>query len=160
VGFIDGDGHLHITDRLKDLLVTASGKNIAPQPIEARIKTRKWIAEAVLLGDRRPYVVALLVPNFPVLEAEARSRGWAFTQRHELLERAEVSALYQSEIDRVNVDLAPFEQIKRFALLERDLSQDAGELTPTLKVKRRVIMKKFDDVIEGLYATRPVVPGS
>jgi long-chain acyl-CoA synthetase len=158
VGFLDPDGHLHITDRLKDLLVTASGKNVAPQPIEGRIKSRKWVAEAVLLGDRMPFVVALLVPNFAVLEAEARARGWSFTQRRELLERAEVIALYQAEIDRVNADLAPFEQIKRFALLERDLSQEAGELTPTLKVKRRVIMKKFHDVIEALYAQRATAP--
>ncbi len=160
VGFLDADGLLHITDRLKDLLVTASGKNIAPQPLEGRLKARKWIAEAVLLGDQRPYVVALLVPNFAVLEAEARARGWTFTQRGELLARDEVRALYQAELDRLNADLAPFEQVKRFALLDRDLSQDAGELTPTLKVKRRVIVQKFAEVIEALYTPRPTAPTS
>jgi long-chain acyl-CoA synthetase len=160
VGFLDADGFLHITDRLKDILVTAGGKNVAPQPIEERLKSRKWVAEAVLIGDQRPYVVALLVPAFPVLESEAQARGWPFTQRRELLGRPEVRALYQGEIDRVNADLAPFEQVKSFALLDRELSQDAGELTPTLKVKRRVIMKKFGDVIESLYAGRPSPPGS
>jgi long-chain acyl-CoA synthetase len=160
VGLLDSDGFLHITDRLKELLVTAGGKNVAPQPIESRLKARKWIAEAVLIGDHRPCVVALLVPNFAVLESEARGHGWTFTQRRELLERAEVRAIYQQEVDRVNADLAPFEQVKTFALLDRELSQDAGELTPTLKVKRRVILKKFGDVIEGLYASRPTPPGS
>ncbi len=160
VGFLDDDGHLHITDRLKDLLVTASGKNVAPQPLEGRLKARKWIAEAVLLGDHRPYVVALLVPNFAVLEAEGKAHGWPAAPRRDLLERPEVRAIYQAEIDRLNADLAPFEQVKRFALLDRELSQDAGELTPTLKVKRRVIMQKFESLIETLYAPRPVTPGS
>jgi long-chain acyl-CoA synthetase len=160
VGFLDADGYLYITDRLKDILVTAGGKNVAPQPIEERLKARKWVAEAVLIGDHRPYVVALLVPAFAVLEAEARARGWTFMQRGELLARPEVRAIYQAEVDRVNADLAPFEQLKTFALLDRELSQDAGELTPTLKVKRRVILQKFGDVIESLYAWRPPAPGA
>ena len=152
VGHLDEDGYLHITDRLKDLLVTAGGKKVAPQPLEGRLKTVKWISEAVMLGDRRPYCVCLLVPNFVVLETEARAHGWAHASRHELLARPEVLAIYQREIDKLNASLAPFEKIKRFALLERDLSQDAGELTPTLKVRRRVLSQKFAELIESLYA--------
>jgi long-chain acyl-CoA synthetase len=152
VGRLDADGYMFITDRLKDLLVTAGGKKVAPQPIEGRLKTSKWIAEAVLLGDQRPYVVALLVPNFVNLEAQAKAQGWTASTRDALLRQPEALALYQAEIDRVNADLAKFEKIKHWALLNRDLSPEAGELTPTLKVRRRVVQEKFADVIGALYA--------
>ena len=152
VGRLDGEGYLVITDRLKDLLVTAGGKKVAPQPIEGRLKTSKWIAEAVLLGDQRPYVIALLIPNFANLEALAREHGWPDGARDALFARTEVKAVYEAEIERVNADLAPFEKIKRFALLPRDLSPEAGELTPTLKVRRRVIQQTFGSVIDSLYA--------
>jgi long-chain acyl-CoA synthetase len=151
VGHFDQDGFLHITDRLKDLLVTAGGKKVAPQPLEGRLKMAKWIAEAVMLGDQRPFCVCLLVPNFVVLETEAKAQGWNHASRQDLLKRPEVLALYQREIDKLNADLAPFEKIKKFALLDRDLSQDAGELTPTLKVRRRVLSKKFATLIDSLY---------
>lgn len=151
IGRFDEDGSLVITDRLKELLVTAGGKKVAPQPLEGRLKTSKWISEVVLVGDRRPYVVCLIVPNFATLDAEARHRQWKAATPAELLERPEVRAVYQAEIDRLNRDLAPFEQIKRFALLDRELSQEGGELTPTLKVKRRVIDRKFSDLIASLY---------
>jgi len=153
VGHFDADGCLFITDRLKDLLVTAGGKKVAPQPLEGRLKTSKWIAEAVLLGDQRPYVIALLVPNFVNLELQAKSRGWNAADRGALLKLPEVHALYGAEIERLNADLAPFEKVKKFALLDRDLSPEAGELTPTLKVRRRVIQEKFAGVIEGLYTS-------
>jgi long-chain acyl-CoA synthetase len=152
VGRIDAEGRLFITDRLKDLLVTAGGKKVAPQPLEARLKQSPWVAEAVLLGDQRPYVVALLVPNFTALEAEAKQRGWSFHSRADLLARPETTELFGSEIERLNAGLAPFEQIKRFALLERDLTQDQGELTPTLKVKRRIVADRYTSLIESLYA--------
>ena len=151
VGHLDPEGYLVITDRLKDLLVTAGGKKVAPQPVEAKLKNSKWVSEAVLLGDRRPFVVCLLVPNFANLEAEAKTRAWSASSITELLERPEVKALYQSVIDGVNQDLARFEQIKHFALLDRELSQEAGELTPTLKVRRRIILERFAPVIERLY---------
>jgi long-chain acyl-CoA synthetase len=152
VGRLDADGYMFITDRLKDLLVTAGGKKVAPQPIEGRLKTSKWIAEAVLLGDQRPYVVALLVPNFVNLEAQAKAQGWTASTRDALLREPGALALYQAEIDRVNADLAKFEKIKHWALLNRDLSPEAGELTPTLKVRRRVVQEKFADIIGALYA--------
>lgn len=160
VGRFDDEGFLVITDRLKDLLVTSGGKKVAPQPLEGKLKTSRWISEAVLLGDQRPYVIALLIPNFVNLELEAKARGWAAANRVELLRRPEVRALYQEEIDRINAELAKFEQVKTFALLDRELSQEAGELTPTLKVRRKVIMQKFADVIEGLYAGHSVPSGA
>jgi len=156
IGRLDPDGSLVITDRLKDLLVTAGGKKVAPQPLEARLKTGKWVSEAVLLGDRRPYVVCLIVPNFANLEAEAKANGWPYRSMSELMERPEARALFQKEIDTLNAGLAPFEQIKKFALLERELTQNTGELTPTLKVRRRVISEKFAPVIEQMYGGRPV----
>jgi long-chain acyl-CoA synthetase len=152
VGHLDDDGYLVITDRLKDLLVLAAGKKVAPQPIEKRLRLSPWIAEAVLLGDRRPYVVCLIMPDFGALDAEAKTRGWTLTPRRALLDRAEVRAIYQAEVDRVNADLARYEQVKRFALIDRELSLEAGELTPTLKVKRKVVMERFAPAIEELYA--------
>jgi len=152
VGHLDPDGYLVITDRLKDLLVTAGGKKVAPQPLEAQLKRSKLISEAVMLGDRRPYCVCLLVPNFVNLEMRARRHGWAHASRAELLRHPEVLARYQREVDALNAGLAPFEQIKRFALLDRELSEEAGELTPTLKVRRRIVSRKFEDLIESLYA--------
>jgi long-chain acyl-CoA synthetase len=155
VGRFDEERYLFITDRLKDLLVTSGGKKVAPQPLEARLKTSKWVSEAVLIGDRRPYIVALLVPNFANLEAEARARGWSFSNPRDLLARPEVRALYQAELDRTNQGLAPFETIKHFGLLDRELSAEAGELTPTLKVRRRVISERFSDMIQNLYSGSP-----
>jgi long-chain acyl-CoA synthetase len=151
IGHLDDENFLFITDRLKDLLVTAGGKKVAPQPIEARLKLSKWVSEAVLIGDNRPFVSALLAPNFASLEAEAKLRGWTFHPVADLVQRAEVRSIYQSVIDVVNADLAQFEKIKQFALLDHELSQESGELTPTLKVKRRVVNEKYAPIIERLY---------
>jgi len=152
VGHLDEEGNLRITDRLKDLIVTAGGKKVAPQDIEGRLKASRWLSEAVMIGDRRPYCIALLVPNFANLEAEGRARGWPMDSRAALLASPGARTLYQGVIDEVNADLAKFQQIKRFELLDRELTLEAGELTPTLKVKRKVIDKTFHDVIEGLYS--------
>ncbi len=160
IGHLDADGCLVITDRLKDLLVTAGGKKVAPQPIEASLKTSEWIAEAVLLGDQRPYIVALLIPDFVRLHVDAAERGWEPLDAAALLERPEVRERFAQEIARVNARLAPFERIKRFSLLERELSQDAGELTPSLKVKRRVIRERYSAMIEALYESAPDRVGS
>jgi long-chain acyl-CoA synthetase len=158
VGRLDANGLLFITDRIKDLLVTAGGKKVAPQPIEARLKTSKWISEAVLLGDQRPYVVGLIVPNFATLEAEAAARGWKTATRDELVRRPDALALFQPFVDAVNEKLAPFEKIKSYALLPRELSAEAGELTPTFKVRRKIVNQHFADVIDGLYAHAHVPP--
>jgi long-chain acyl-CoA synthetase len=154
VGRIDPDGSLVITDRLKDLLVTAGGKKVAPQPLEARLKESPLVSEAVLLGDRRPYIVALLVPEFARLEATARGLGVGFATHAELIARPEVRELYQREIDRLNASLAPFEQIKRFAVMEREFTAERGEITPSLKIKRRVVTEHYAETIEKLYVGR------
>jgi long-chain acyl-CoA synthetase len=151
VGHLDDDGYLYITDRKKDIIVTAGGKNVAPQPIEASLKLDKMVAEAAVLGDRRKYLVALIVPSFEELESWARGSGLGLMSRDELLGRPEVIDLYQSLLDRVNAGLPRYEQVKKFALIEREFTIDGGELTPTMKVKRRVVQQKYTERIETLY---------
>jgi len=153
IGRLDGDGYLYITDRKKDLIVTSGGKNVAPQPIEAVLKRSPLVAEAVLLGDRRKFISALIVPEFAALERRLRDLGRAAAERDALVGRDDVVALYQEIVDALNRDLAPFERIKKFALLPREFSVDSGELTPTLKVRRRVVEEKWRDVIDRVYAT-------
>ncbi len=155
IGHLDDEGFLRITDRLKDLLVTAGGKKVAPQPLEGKLKASRWVSEAVMLGDQRPYCVALLVPNFGNLEAEAKERGWPMGTRRELLRSPGVHALYQGVLDELNASLAPFETIKKFELLDRELSAEAGELTPTLKVRRKIVSQTFAYLIESMYAGAP-----
>ena len=156
IGHLDGDGYLRITDRKKELLVTAGGKNIAPQPIEQRLKQDPLVAEAVLLGDRRPFVSVLLVPEFAA--AAARVSLPAETDPATLIVRDDVRELFGAVIERVNAELPSYEQIKKFALLPTEFSVASGELTPTLKVRRRVIAEERREAIEGLYAAVSVGP--
>jgi long-chain acyl-CoA synthetase len=151
IGAIDPDGYLAITDRKKDLLVTSGGKKIAPQPIENVLKQTPLVAEAVVLGDRRKYAAALIVPEFAALERRLKDLGRPPGERAELVTRRDVLALYQEIVDGLNRELAPFERIKRFAVLPREFTIESGELTPSLKVRRKVVDEKWRDVIEGLY---------
>jgi long-chain acyl-CoA synthetase len=151
IGFIDADGFLHITDRKKDIIVTSGGKNIAPQPIENRLKTNKFFTEVVMIGNKRNFASALVVPNYEALEAWARGKGLSGLPREELVKRPEVVAFYQALVNEMTVDLAQFEKIKRIALLPRELTQEAGEITPTLKVKRRVVEERYKATIAALY---------
>jgi long-chain acyl-CoA synthetase len=151
VGWQDDEGYLYITDRLKEILITAGGKKVTPQPIETQLKSIKWVSEAVLIGDTMPYVVCLLVPDFAQLETEAAKKGWEFSSRSELIKLPEVLGIYETALRRLNENLARFEQIKRFALLERELTQESSELTPTLKIRRRVIRERYADIIDELY---------
>jgi long-chain acyl-CoA synthetase len=151
IGVLDADGFLAITDRKKDILVTSAGKNIAPQPIENRIKTNPFVAEVVMVGNKRHFPAALLVPSFERLERWAAEKGVAFTSRDELVGRPEVQAHYEALVNELTDDLAKFERIKRIRLLPREFSIEAGELTPTLKVKRRVIEQKYKDLIDNIY---------
>jgi long-chain acyl-CoA synthetase len=151
IGLVDGDGFLAITDRKKDILVTSGGKNIAPQPIENRLKTDKYFAEVVMIGNKRNFPAALVVPNFVLLEKWAREKGLVFTAHDDLVSRPEVVALYKSRVDAILPDLAPFERIKKLTVLPKEFSIDAGELTPTLKVKRRVIEAKYKELIDRMY---------
>jgi long-chain acyl-CoA synthetase len=151
IGQIDADGYLTITDRKKDLLVTSGGKKIAPQPIEGVLKRSPLIAEAVLLGDRRKYAAVLIVPEFKALERRLKDLGRPPGTREELIARDDVVALYQEIIDAMNRELSQYERIKRIALLPREFTVESGELTPTLKVKRKVVEEKWKEQIESLY---------
>ncbi len=154
IGELTAEGDLRITDRKKDLLKTAGGKFIAPQPIENRLRSSAWLANAVVIGDRRPYAAALLAPRYDKLAEFARARGLPAASPAELARLPEVAALIQREVDAVNADLAPYERIKRFALIERDFTIESGELTPTLKVRRSLVEKQYGDKIESLYAEK------
>ena len=155
IGRIDADGYLSITDRKKELIVTAGGKNVAPQPIEALLKRDPLVAEAVLVGDRRRFVSALLVPDFPMLAQRLAVDGLAPGNPAELASRDDVLRIFQSFVDQANSQLASYEQVKRFALLPTEFSIETGELTPTLKVKRRVVEERWKDAIEEIYAQSP-----
>jgi long-chain acyl-CoA synthetase len=151
IGFVDADGCLVITDRKKDIIVTSGGKNIAPQPIENRLKTNKFFAEVVMIGNKRNFPAALVVPNFETLEAWARRGGMTVGSREELVRRPEVLAHYRTLVDEITSDLARFEKIKKIALLTKEFTQESGELTPTLKVKRRVVEERFKPMIDAMY---------
>jgi long-chain acyl-CoA synthetase len=145
------DGFLRITDRKKDLIVTAGGKNVAPQPIEAALMHDPLVERATVIGDRRKYLVALIVPNVSALEQWARENGVSATSPAELAKDAKVIDHYTKLAEQVSARLARYETIKKVAVLDRDLEESRGELTPTLKVKRSVVAKNFADVIEALY---------
>jgi long-chain acyl-CoA synthetase len=153
IGRIDSEGYLSITDRKKQIIVTAGGKNIAPQPIEALIKRDPIVAEAMLIGDRRPFITALLIPDFTALEKRLARDGRAEGSWAELAIREDVLGIFQLVVDEANAELASFQQVKRFALLPVEFSVSTGELTPTLKIKRRVIEARWNDAIERLYLT-------
>ena len=151
IGNLDEEGFLSITDRKKDVIKTSGGKMVAPQPMENALKTNKYIANAVVLGERRKFIAALLVPNFDNLEAFCRKAGLADLPLEERLEHPEVMDLFRRQVDRVLADRPRYEQIKAFRLLPRDFALEEGEITPTMKVKRNVIEKNYQDQIRGLY---------
>jgi long-chain acyl-CoA synthetase len=152
IGFVDADGCLVITDRKKDIIVTSGGKNIAPQPIENRLKTSKFIAEAVMIGNKRNFAAALVVPGFEALEAWAKERGLAAPSREDLVRLPEVVRHYQGLVEQMTADLAQFEKIKKIALVAKEFTQESGELTPTLKVKRRVVEERYKAMIDAMYS--------
>ena len=157
IGVIE-DGFIRITDRKKDIIVTAGGKNIAPQPIENMVKTNKYVSQAVMIGDRRKFPVLLVVPNFEQLEKWAKLKNIIWTDRSQLLAMPTIHAKMDKEVREKLTGLAPFESPKKIALLGSDFSVESGELTPTLKVKRRVIEKNYKSLIDSLYdATDPVL---
>lgn len=152
IGHLDKDGFLFITDRKKDLLVTAGGKNVAPQPIEARLATSPYIAQAILIGDRFPYCSALIVPNFENLAAYLKEQGVNGNLSTESMAKHPITeALVAAAVKDTNEPLAAYERIRRFTLLPRELSLEQGEITPTLKVRRRIVSERFKALIEEMY---------
>ncbi len=145
------EGFLAITDRKKDIIVTAGGKNIAPQPIENSVKTNKYVSQAVMIGDKRKYPVILIVPNFEQLEKWAKRANMIWTDRAQLLGITAVREKIEREVNASLTALARFEMPKKVALLEHDFTIERGELTPTLKVKRRVIDRQYKELIDSLY---------
>jgi long-chain acyl-CoA synthetase len=150
IGHFDDEGFLVITDRKKDILVTAGGKNVAPQPIENLLKANPYIQSAVVVGGGRKFISALIVPDFDKLEAYAKSHGIPFGSRKELVEREEIASFMLAEVNRATPNLASYERIKKVVLLDRDFDADS-ELTPSLKVKRHIVEKVFKPVIDLLY---------
>ncbi|MFY9169026.1 MAG: long-chain fatty acid--CoA ligase [Desulfomonilia bacterium] len=151
IGEIDSDGYLKITGRIKDIIVTSGGKNISPQNIENSLKTSPFIEQVAVIGDNRKYLSALIVPAFEELESWAKNNGISYNSRKELLEHPEVKKLFESEIKEYTQYFARVEQIRKFTLLDTEWSQQTDELTPTLKVKRRVISAKYAREIESMY---------
>ncbi len=152
IGELDADGYLKITDRKKDLLKTAGGKYIAPQPIENQVKLNKFVANAVVLGDKRKFPIILIVPNYEQLEKWAATRGLAAGSHAHLLALADVKAKIEREVMGQLRELAKYEMPKKVVLIENDFTIESGELTPTLKVKRRAVEAHYKDVIDRAYA--------
>jgi long-chain acyl-CoA synthetase len=160
-GRLDAVGNLTITDRLKDLIKTSSGKLVAPQVIEAAACRDPFIEQAAVVGDLRHFIAALIVPSKETLMEHAKSRGITFASLEELVRRPEIVALYEEKVAALNRTLARFEQIKKFAILPQAFSIEAGEITPTLKVRRRAVMEKYKELLESLYAgeaPEPFIP--
>jgi long-chain acyl-CoA synthetase len=148
---IDEDGYVRITGRKKDIIITAGGKNLTPANLENDLKQSRWISQAVMHGDRRPFPVALITLDPEEIEHFAREQGLP-EDIPSLSKHPKVHELIQGVLDEANKKYAQVEQIKKFAILDHDLSQETGELTPTLKVKRNVVEEKYRDVLESLYS--------
>src|SRR6266404_1252114 len=161
IGYLDADNYLFITDRKKDLIKTAGGKFVAPQPIENALKTSPYILNAMIVGDQRRFVVALIVPNAATVSAKVQGQGIRFASPAEMVAHPAVRALIEGEVKRLTTHSAQWETIKRFALLPEDFTFDNGSLTFTLKLKRRVVEQKYREVLDKLYAeTSEPVPSS
>jgi long-chain acyl-CoA synthetase len=158
IGNIDADGYLSVTDRKKELIKTSGGKFIAPQPIENSLKLNPFIGTAVILGDKRKFAFVIVSPNFALLEDWARTNDIAFSSRAELVANPKVHALYEGVVDEVNQKLARFEKLKRVLLVADEFSPDNGALTPTMKLRRRVIEERYRSQIDDLYAKAESTP--
>jgi long-chain acyl-CoA synthetase len=151
VGHIDEDGYLFITDRKKDLIITAGGKNVAPQNIENLLKTSPYVSQAMVFGDKKPYLTALITMDEDEIAKFARDHKLLYQDLANLSKKEEVHELYRQEVHLKNEKLASYETIKKFFVLEEDFDQDKDELTPTLKVRRKVVTERYRDILENLY---------
>ncbi len=152
IGTLDEDGFLRITGRIKDLIITAQGKNIAPLKIETLLGQDYYIEQIALIGDRRKFLSALVVPAFAALEEYASEQGIAFGSRAELLANPVIREFFEKRIERASVDLPGYEKVKRFSLLAKEFEMESGEITPTLKIKRHVIARRYKDIIDQMYS--------
>jgi long-chain acyl-CoA synthetase len=151
VGSVDADGYFRITDRMKDIIITAGGKNITPSELENELKFSPYITDAVVVGDKRPYLTAIVMIDQENVEKFAQDRDIPFSNYTSLTRTAEVQELIGIEVERVNTKFARVEQIKKFWLLENQLSAEDDELTPTMKLKRKLVEKKYAENIEAMY---------
>lgn len=151
IGYIDDDGFLFITDRKKDIIVTAGGKNIAPQQVESMVGKDFYVEQIITIGDKRKFISALVVPSFDALEQYAKENGIHFTSHEDLIQKPEVIALYEQRIAANTGSLSHAEQIKKFRLLAKPFSQESGEITPTMKIKRKVVEHNYKDIIDSMY---------
>lgn len=152
IGHLDADGFLYITDRKKELLKTSGGKLVAPQPIENKLKNSHLVAQAALVGDKHKFISVLISPNFTALEDWAKHQGVSFNSREQLVADSRVNALFAEVVREANDGLANFETIKRFRVVPDEWSQETGELTPSMKLKRRVLSVKYASVVDAFYA--------
>ncbi|HKF46756.1 MAG TPA: long-chain fatty acid--CoA ligase [Terracidiphilus sp.] len=159
IGHLDHDGFLFITDRKKELLKTSGGKLVAPQPIENKLKTNALVANAALVGDKHKFIAALICPNFAALEQWAGQHGIDTRNREQLVADQRVVSLYSEIVSAANSGLASFESVKRFRLVPHEWSQDTGELTPSMKLKRRVITERYANVVGEIYADEATARG-
>jgi long-chain acyl-CoA synthetase len=150
---VDDEGFVYIIDRKKEIIVTAGGKNIAPQPLENKLKLDKYISQAIVFGDRKPYLVALLTPNIERVIDLARDEKLDYIDIEELVKHSRIKELYADRIERMNKDLPSYETIKYFGIVPVDFSIEGGELTPTLKMKRKIIYEKYKQLVDDLYLT-------
>jgi long-chain acyl-CoA synthetase len=152
VGFVDNEGYVKITDRMKDIIITAGGKNITPSEIENQLKFSPYISDAVVIGDRRKFLTCLVMIDYDNVSKFAQDENVPFTDFTSLCRAREINALIQTEIEKVNREVARVETIKQFRLIEQQLTAEDDELTPTMKLRRKFVNEKYKEMIEGMYA--------
>ncbi len=157
IGHIDSEGFLSVTDRKKDLIKTSGGKFIAPQPIENALKLNAFVGVPAILGDRRKFPAVMISPNFAALEDWARANDIPFSSRADLVSNPKVQSLYESAVEEINRNLARFEKLKRVLLVPDEFTAENGAMTPTLKLRRRVIEDRYRSQIDELYAQAEAV---
>ncbi len=153
IGHIDEDGFLVITDRKKDIIVTSGGKNVAPQPIENMLKTNPYISNAVVIGDKRKFISALIIPDFEKIENYAKSNNIVYSSLEELVKKEKIVSFIEAEVNNMTTNLAPYEKVKKVRLLEREFEIEQDEITPSLKVKRNVVGDKHKNIIDEMYSS-------
>ena len=154
VGRVDADGYFYITDRMKDIIITAGGKNITPSEFENQLKFSPYITDAVVIGDKRPFLTALVMIDHENVEKFAQERAIPFSNYASLCRRPEIVELIQAEFDKVNKLFARVEQVKKFRLIEQKLTAEDEELTPTMKLKRKLVNEKYKPLIDDMYSDK------